>query len=68
YPKLSKIVFNYLSPPLLQSAVEGVFLQGQQLLYFTCNQLSGSSIQASLCFGDWSRKDLIDSHNVVETI
>jgi len=50
------------------TAVECVFLQGLQLLHFTQNHLSGVSIRALLCFGDWSRKDLIATSDVVEAI
>jgi hypothetical protein len=50
------------------TAVEHVFSQGCQLLHFTCNHLSGASIQSLLCFGDWSQKDLIATSDVVEAI
>jgi hypothetical protein len=50
------------------TAVERVFSQGRQLLHFTRNRLSGVSIRALLCFGDWSRKDLIATSDVVEAI
>ena len=54
--------------PATSTAVECVFSQGQQLLHFTHNQLSGVSIQAVLCFGDWGQKDLIDSGDVFKAI
>ena len=50
------------------TAVERVFSQGRQLLHFTRNRLSGASIRSLLCFGDWSRKDLIATSDVVEAI
>ena len=50
------------------TAVERVFSQGRQLLHFTRNRLSGVSIRSLLCFGDWSRKDLIATSDVVEAI
>jgi hypothetical protein len=50
------------------TAVEHVFSQGRQLLHFTCNRLSGLSIQSLLCFGDWSRKDLIATSDIVDAI
>lgn len=42
------------------TAVERLFSQGRQLLHFTRSRLSPSMIRAFLCFGDWSRKDLVD--------
>ena len=50
------------------TAVERVFSQGRQLLHFTRNRLSGLSIRSLLCFGDWSRKDLIANSDVVDAI
>jgi hypothetical protein len=50
------------------TAVERVFSQGRQLLNFTRNRLSASSIRASLCFGDWSRKELVQSSDIVDAI
>ena len=50
------------------TAIECVFSTGRQLLQFTCNRLSGQSIRALMCFGDWSRKDLVLLPDVVEAI
>jgi hAT family C-terminal dimerisation region len=50
------------------TAVERVFSRGRHLLPFTQSHLSGASICALLCFGDWSRKDLIATSDVVEAI
>ena len=50
------------------TAVERVFSQGRQLLHFTRNRLSGLSIRSLLCFGDWSRKDLIANSDIVDAI
>jgi hypothetical protein len=50
------------------TAVERVFSQGRQLLYFTRNRLSPASIRASLCLGDWSRRDLLSTSDIVEAI
>ena len=50
------------------TSVERVFSQGRQLLHFTRNRLSGQSIRALMCFGDWSRKDLISLSDVVDAI
>jgi hypothetical protein len=47
-------------------AVEHVFSQGQQLLHFTQNRLSPSSIRAIMCFGAWSCKDLVDMLDIVD--
>ena len=47
--------------------VERVFSQGRVLLPHTRNRLSGQSIRALLCLGEWSRLDLIDSTDVRET-
>ena len=60
------MVFNTILAT--STAVECVFSQGRQLLYLTRSRLSGISIWALLCFGDWSRKDLIATSDVVEAI
>ena len=39
--------------------VEHVFLQGQQLLSFTRNQLHASSVHAFLCMGSWGHNELL---------
>jgi hypothetical protein len=46
------------------TAVKHVFLQGQQLLSFTCNHLLPSSIRAFLCLGSWSSNNLIGVEEV----
>lgn len=50
------------------TAVECVFSQGRQLLHFARNRLSPSSIRAIMCFGAWSRKDLVDMAEIVDAI
>jgi hypothetical protein len=75
YPNLSRMVLDYMSIPVsnpfllylivltkspaMSTAIERVFLQGRQLLHFTRNALSASSIHAYLCLGSWGRNDLI---------
>ena len=39
--------------------MEQAFSQGRQLLHFTRNRLSPSSIRAFLCLGAWGRCDLL---------
>ncbi len=39
--------------------VERVFSQGRQLLSFTHNRLTPSSIRAYMCLGSWGRCDLL---------
>jgi len=50
------------------TAVERIFSQGRQLLSYTRNRLSPFSICAILCFGDWSRKDLVDMPDLVAAV
>ena len=50
------------------TAVKHVFSQGQQLLYFTWTQLSPALIQASLCFGDWSHKEMVNMSDIIRAI
>ena len=50
------------------TAVERVFSQGRHLLPFTRNRLSGHSIRALLCLGDWSRKNLVDNEIIVKAL
>jgi len=50
------------------TAVERVFSQGRQLLYFTRNRLSPALIRGSLCFGDWSRKELVRMSDITSEI
>ena len=56
-------------PPIATStAVERVFSQGRQLLSFTRNRLSASSIRADLCLGSWGRNDLIYFEDVLAAV
>ena len=48
--------------------MERVFSQGRQLLYFTRNRLSPALIRASLCLGDWSRKDMVHMSDIIGAI
>jgi hypothetical protein len=50
------------------TAVERVFSQGRQLLSFTRNRLSASSIRAFLCLGSWGRNDLILFEDVLAAV
>ena len=50
------------------TAVKRVFSQGQQLLHFTRNRLSPSSIRATLCFGDWCCKSIVRMSDIVDAI
>ena len=84
YPKLSAMVFDFLSVPGMSyllvlkfqlivfkstsTTVECLFLQGRQLLHFTQNHMSPSMIHAFLCLGDWGKRDLIDMPEIVAVI
>ena len=84
YSKLSAMVFDFLSVPGMlyllmlrfkliifkatSTAVECLFLQGQQPLHFTQNRMSPSMIRAFLCPGDWGKRDLIDMLEIVAVI
>ncbi|KIM56394.1 hypothetical protein SCLCIDRAFT_94438, partial [Scleroderma citrinum Foug A] len=59
YPMLHQMALDFLSVPATSTAVEHVFSQGCQLLHFTHNQLSPSTICAYLCLGAWGRCDLL---------
>jgi hypothetical protein len=50
------------------TAIERVFSQGRQLLSYTRNRLSPYSICSILCFGDWSRKDLVHMPDLVAAV
>ena len=50
------------------TAVERIFSQGRQLLSYTQNCLSPFSIRSILCFGDWSRKDLVHMPDLVAAV
>ncbi|KAG1717950.1 uncharacterized protein EDB91DRAFT_1067126, partial [Suillus paluster] len=64
YPTLHQMALDYLSIP----AVECVFLQGQQLLHFTCNWLTPSTIGAFLCLGAWGRSDLLMMEDLLASV
>ena len=55
-------------PPATSTSVEQVFLRGCQLLSYTCNALSGSSVQAFLCLGAWCMHDLAGVKNIIVAI
>ncbi|KAJ7151170.1 hypothetical protein C8R46DRAFT_842119, partial [Mycena filopes] len=48
------------------TAVERAFSMGRHLLHFTRNRLSPSSIRAFLCLGDWGRRNLLDTNDLLE--
>ena len=48
--------------------MEWVFSGGHQLLSYTRNRLSPSSVRAILCFCDWSKKDLVHMPELVEIL
>ena len=50
------------------TAVERVFLQGRQLLSFTCNRLRPSVVRAFLCLSSWGRNDLILFEDVLAAV
>ncbi|KAJ7501888.1 hypothetical protein B0H11DRAFT_1713149, partial [Mycena galericulata] len=50
------------------TSVERVFSQGRHVLVFTRNRLTGASIRKFLCFGSWSRKDLVRDADVIRAI
>lgn len=50
------------------TSVERVFSQGCHLLSFTRNRLSAKSSRALLCFGSWSRADLITTTELISAI
>ena len=50
------------------TAVECVFSQGRQLLSFTRNRLSPSSVRAFLCLGSWGHHDLIFYEDVLAAV
>ena len=63
-------LFNILLTITLatSTAVERVFSQGCQLLSYTRNRMSPSTIRSILCFGNWSRKDLVYMPELVEAL
>ncbi|GBE82247.1 hypothetical protein SCP_0406310 [Sparassis crispa] len=68
YPKLSRMVLDYLSIPATFTAVERVFSQGRQLLHFTHNRLAPLTIRASLCLGSWARSDLLRMEDLIAAV
>jgi hypothetical protein len=50
------------------TVVECMFLQGWQLLYFTQNRLLPTLIQGSLCFSDWSWKEIVCMSDIIRAI
>ena len=50
------------------TAVKRVFSQGRQLLSYTRNRFSPSSIRSNICFGDWGRKDLVHMPDLVAAL
>jgi hypothetical protein len=57
-----------LPPKATSTAVERVFSQGCQLLSFTRNHLSASSIHAFLCLSSWGCHDLIFFEHVLAAV
>jgi hypothetical protein len=84
YPNLSRMALDYLSIPgeyhfiimcsitnfvtATSTTVERVFSQGRQLLSFTRNRLSASSIRAFLCLGSWGRNDLVCHEDLLAAV
>ena len=50
------------------TSVERVFSQGRQLLSYTRNRMTGKTVRALLCFGDWCRKDIVSMVDIVEAV
>ena len=50
------------------TSVERVFSQGRQLLSYTWNRMTGKTVCALLCFGDWCRKDIVSMVDIVEAV
>lgn len=66
-----KFISSYITNKLLvatSTAVQHVFLQGCQLLSFSCNSLRSSSIRAFLCLGSWGRCDLVFFEDIVAAV
>jgi len=65
-------IISYCSIPnfvtATSTAVERVFSQGRQLLSFTRNRLSASSIRAFLCLGSWGRNDLVFREDLLAAV
>ncbi|KAF8210609.1 hypothetical protein K438DRAFT_1570283 [Mycena galopus ATCC 62051] len=67
-PLCRNIGTNCLKYIATSTPVERFFSQGRHLLVFTRNRLSGDSIRKFLCFGAWSKRDLIRTEQVVEAV
>ncbi|KAJ7230006.1 hypothetical protein GGX14DRAFT_297897, partial [Mycena pura] len=63
WPGLSQMALDYLSIPVVLHP-NGSFCQGRHLLVFTRNRLSGDSIRKMLCFGGWTRRDLVRTEDI----
>jgi hypothetical protein len=50
------------------TSVEQLFSQGRHLLVFTRNRLLGQTIRKFLCFGGWSKRDLVRTDNIAVAI
>lgn len=50
------------------TAVERVFSRGRHLLHYTRSRLSGASVRAYMCLGDWSRNDLISDKDIMDAL
>jgi hypothetical protein len=57
-----------LSRSATLTVVECVFSQGWQLLHFTRNRLTPSTICAFLCLGAWGRSDLLAMENLLASV
>ena len=67
-PGKSQFISIFIVLIATSTAVEHVFSQGQQLLYFTWNHLSPALIWSSLCFDDWSWKELVCILDIIGSI
>lgn len=66
---LHQMALDFLSVPATSTAVlERVFSQGRQLLHFTHNRLSPSTIRAYLCLGAWGRCDLLVMEDLLAAV
>ena len=57
-----------LLPIATSTTVEHAFSQGCQLLSFTRNRLSASTIHSFLCLGAWGRQDLVFFEDVLAAV
>ncbi|EMD30321.1 hypothetical protein CERSUDRAFT_38165, partial [Gelatoporia subvermispora B] len=63
YPRLSRMALDYLILSATSVAVERIFSRGRLLLSHIRNGLSGESVRALLCLGEWYRHGLLkDKH------